>query len=155
MTPVSTEDLRRLAQTLRSEIPLAAAMEIEAAFFDARGLCLRAPLAPNINHKLTAFGGSLANAATLAGWGLVQILVRDVGFPVIVVIQECRVQYLKPVLSDIEALALLPDAVPVEKFLRTLARHGRARLALEARIPAEGEPAVIFSGQFVATRHGW
>ncbi len=115
---------------------------------------LRAPLAPNINHKLTAFGGSLANAATLAGWGLVQLLVRDLGFSVIVVIQECRVQYLKPVLSGIEALALMPDAERIDKFLRTLTRHGRARLEIEARIPAAGEPAVIFSGQFVATRHG-
>lgn len=154
MISVTPDDLRRLTQTLRSEIPLAAAMGIEAAFSDARGLCLRAPLAPNINHKLTAFGGSLANAATLAGWGLVQLLVRDLGFPVIVVIQECRVQYLKPVLSDIEALALRPDAATIEKFLRTLARHGRARLALEARTPAAGEPAVIFNGQFVASCHG-
>lgn len=154
MTPVSTDDLRRLTQTVRREIPLAGAMEIEALFFDARGLCLRAPLAPNVNHKLTAFGGSLANVATLAGWGLVQLLVRELGFPVIVVIQECRVQYLQPVASDIEALALLPDADRIDKFLRTLTRHGRARLEIDAHIPANGEPAVIFSGQFVATRHG-
>lgn len=153
MIAVSTDDLHRLTRTLQSEIPLARAMKVEASLFDARGLCLRAPLAPNINHKLTAFGGSLANVATLAGWGLVQLLVRDLGFPVIVVIQECRVQYLKPVVSDIEALALMPDAVRIDKFLRTLTRHSRARLELEAQIPAEGEPAVVFSGQFVATRH--
>ncbi len=154
MISVSADDLHRLTRTLQTEIPLARAMEIEAFRFDARGLCLRAPLAPNLNHKLTAFGGSLANVATLAGWGLVQLLVRELGFPVIVVIQECRVQYRKPVVSDIEALALLPDTVRIDKFLRTLARHGRARLELDARIPAEGDPAVIFSGQFVASRHG-
>ena len=153
MIAVSTDDLHRLTRTLQSEIPLARAMKVEASLFDARGLCLRAPLAPNINHKLTAFGGSLANVAALAGWGLVQLLVRDLGFPVVVVIQDCRVQYLKPVVSDIEALALLPDVVRIDKFLRTLTRHGRARLELEAHIPAADEPAVIFSGQFVAARH--
>lgn len=153
MIPVSSGDLRHLTETLHREIPLARAMEAEASSFDARGLALHAPLAPNINHKSTAFGGSLANVATLACWGLTQLLVRDAGFPVVVVIQECRVQYLKPVLSDIEALALLPAETSIEKFLRTLARHGRARIELEARIPAAGEPTVIFRGQFVATHH--
>ena len=153
MISVSPDDLHRLTETLHREIPLARAMNIDASFFDARGLGLRAPLAPNINHKSTAFGGSLANIATLVGWGLVQLLVRDSGFPVVVVIQECRVQYLKPVLTDIEALALFPAETSVEKFLRTLARHGRARIELEARIPSAGEPAVMFIGQFVATGH--
>lgn len=143
------KDLRELERALHAEIPLTRAMGVTVARFDATGLTLCAPLAPNINHKSTAFGGSLATLATLAGWGLLQLLLREQQ-PVTVVIQESNVQYLRPVAEDMQATCCLPQADELEKFLRSLARRGIARIDLEVLIPAEGETAVQFYGRFVA-----
>jgi len=149
MLAPSLDTLADLERTLHAEIPLTRAMGVTVARFDAAGLTLRAPLEPNINHKSTAFGGSLATLATLAGWGLLQLLLRDQR-PVTVVIQESRIQYLRPVAEDLQATCALPRAGELEKFLQRLARKGMARIELEVLIPAGGATAVTFHGLFVA-----
>jgi thioesterase domain-containing protein len=145
------EQLRALERVLHTEIPLTQAMGVRVVRFDTHGLTLGAPLAPNLNHKHTAFGGSLAALATLSGWGMMQLLLAGFGRPVTVVIQENSIQYLQPVEQDFEATCALPDAAARDRFLRTLQRHGRARLALDAVIPAAGQDAVRFRGLYVAS----
>jgi thioesterase domain-containing protein len=144
-----TDALRELEHLLHAEIPLTRAMGVTVAHFDNTGLTLRAPLEPNINHKSTAFGGSLATLATLAGWGLLQLVLRERP-PVTVVVQECSVQYLRPVAEDLRATCAMPQAEKLEKFLRLLARKGMARIELEVLIQAADETAVKFRGWFVA-----
>jgi thioesterase domain-containing protein len=147
--------LRALEHTLHTEIPLTRAMGVSVRRFDADGLVLGAPLALNINHKKTAFGGSLATLATLAGWGLLQLLLREHG-PVTVVIQENQTHYLKPVVQDFEAICPLPPEAVREKFFAALTRKGMARIELDVTIPAAAGPAVLFHGRFVTldkTRH--
>jgi len=149
MRSLGNETLHELERTLHTEIPLARAMGVTVAQFGVMGLTLRAPLAPNINHKSTAFGGSLATLATLAGWGLLQLLLREHS-PVTVVIQESRIQYLRPVAEDLQATCAMPLAGELERFLRNLTRKGMARIELEVLIPAGNETAVKFHGRFVA-----
>ncbi len=150
MRPLGDEALHELERTLHAEIPLTRAMDVRVVRADQNGLVLAAALAPNLNHKKTAFGGSLNSLATLACWGLIQLLVREHGQAITVVIQESSVQFLKPVMQDFEATCPLPSAPVTERFLHMLERKGRARLALDAVIRAEGEIALRFHGQFVA-----
>jgi len=149
MLTVSTDALCELERLLHAEIPLTRAMGVTVAHFDTTGLTLRAPLEPNINHKSTAFGGSLATLATLAGWGLLKLVLREQS-PVTVVIQESRVRYLLPVTHDFSATVLPPAPGDIEKFLAQLKRHGVARIDLAATIPAGDRVAVHFEGRFVA-----
>ncbi len=150
MIAPSRETLADLERILYAEIPLTRAMQVRVLRADQNGLALGAALAPNLNHKKTAFGGSLNSLATLACWGSIQLLVRDRGQAITIVIQESSVQFLKPVTRDFEAVCPPPPASVIEKFLRTLERKGRARLALEATIRTDGEIALHFHGQFVA-----
>jgi len=144
------DTLTDLERILHAEIPVTRAMGVTLARYDEHGLALAAPLAPNLNHKKTAFGGSLNSLATLACWGLIQLLVHGRGPAITVVIQESSVQYLKPVMRDFEAVCpLLPEPV-TERFLRALDRKGRARLVLDSEIRTDGDIAVRFRGQFVA-----
>ncbi|MBS1246876.1 MAG: thioesterase domain protein, partial [Proteobacteria bacterium] len=108
MHPVGNEQLKELERTLHAEIPLTRAMGVRVVRADQYGLVLGAALAPNLNHKKTAFGGSLNSLATLACWGLIQLLLRDRGWAITVVIQESSVQFLKPVMRDFEAVCPLP-----------------------------------------------
>lgn len=146
----SSETLADLERLLHAEIPLTRAMQVRVLRSDRNGLALGAALTPNLNHKQTAFGGSLNSLATLACWGLIHLLVRDHGQTITVVIQESSVQFLKPVTRDFEALCSPPPAPVIEKFLHMLERKGRARLTLDATIRTDGEIALRFRGQFVA-----
>ena len=137
-----------LEHTLHSEIPLSQAMGIRVTNYDGASLCLTAPLAPNINHKSTAFGGSLYSVAVLCGWGLLHIKLAEMGCRKHIVIQDGHIRYLLPVNTDMQAECRL-DGSAFERFTQTLKKHGRARLALNASILQNGRTAVTFIGSYV------
>src|SRR3546814_17074004 len=51
-------------------MPPVRAMAVQVVSVTPDRVCLRAPLAANVNDKGCAFGGSIAGLMTLAGWGL-------------------------------------------------------------------------------------
>ena len=57
-----------LQRRIVGEFAVAKHMGIVVESADDSAVVLRAPLAPNANHKGTAFGGSLYSVAVLAGW---------------------------------------------------------------------------------------
>jgi thioesterase domain-containing protein len=126
-------------------------MGIRVAHFDGASLILDAPLDPNLNHKSTAFGGSLYSIAVLCGWGLLHLKLAEARLHKHIVIQESNIRYLHPVVQDLHAECRLDDAA-FKHFLRTLERHGRARLSLDVIISQGNRPAVEFSGRYVV--HG-
>lgn len=140
-----------LQATLRHEIPLSGAMGLEVAGYDGESLTLRAPLAPNINHKSTAFAGSLNAVATLTGWGLIWLITHEQRLPSVIVIQEHTTRYLRPVGQDFAATCHAPPARQIERFLTALRQRGRARLPLTIEIiTGDGQIAVTFTGRYVA-----
>lgn len=141
--------LSHLEQTLHHEIPLTRAMGIRVVSFNEQGLMLSAPLSANINHKHTAFGGSLATLTTLAAWGLLHLLLREHP-PATIVIQDSHTRYQRPVTDDFTATCALPDNEVLATFVETLKRRGVARIDLTAGIPVGSRPAVEFEGRFVA-----
>lgn len=142
----------RLQVALAREIPLSRAMGIKVASWDGRTVRLAAPIAPNVNHKATVFGGSLSAAATLAGWSALWLLLDANGLMEQVVIQDASIAYRHPVTGDFTVECTLPDARVIERFLATLRERGRARLELEARVASADRDLVTFRGRYVAMR---
>ena len=136
---------------LHDHIPLSAEMGVEVRSIDDSGVRLWAPLSANVNHQSTVFGGSAAALAILAGWTLMWVRLREVGFPGGIVIQRSSIEYLSPLHSDFEAFCSAPSPADWEKFRGTLERRGRARLVLHAELHSEGERGGTFHGTYVAT----
>lgn len=125
---------QQLEATLHEEIPLTLAMGLHVANYQNGTLILTAPLAPNINHKQTAFGGSLYSVAVLTGWGLLHLQLKQHRLEGHIVIATSHMQYEKPVASDITAQCKMPPAPTWDQFLKTYERRGRARITLEIGI---------------------
>jgi thioesterase domain-containing protein len=111
---------------------------------------LTAPPGPNHNHLGTAFGGSLATAAILAGYTLLWLEPGDRGSHI--VIQESHLRYKAPVRGDIRAVAPRLEEKTLQTFRGTYQRTGKARLTLAISILSEGKICVEFTGTFVALR---
>ena len=94
-----SERAKALERTLRKNIPLTAAMAVRVVRADGDSVVLAAPLAPNINHHRTFFGGSAATLATLTAWGLAEEKLRDDGLTAHLVIQRSTMEYLEPAVS--------------------------------------------------------
>jgi thioesterase domain-containing protein len=135
---------------LHAQIPLARALAVRVASLSEAALRLEAPLAPNLNHRQTAFGGSVASVAILAGWGwLLARLAARMPVPRLV-IQEQTVEYLAPIDADFAAECRAPDAGAWQRFERALDTRGRGRLALAAEVSCGGRHAAAFRGLYVA-----
>lgn len=143
--------LDELDRTLQDEIPLTRAIGIHPAWEDG-ALVLAAPLAPNVNHKDTAFAGSLASVATLAGWSFLWLVLRREELVGKIVIQDCSVRYLRPVTAEIQARCAGPEPSTMQSFVTTFRKRGRARIQLRAEIREEGQLAVELVGRYVAHR---
>ncbi|HEU5347176.1 MAG TPA: thioesterase domain-containing protein [Ktedonobacterales bacterium] len=142
---------RELEEVLHHEIPLSQQMGLTVHRYDGVCLSLRAPLAPNVNHKATAFAGSLTAVATLTGWGATWLMLREQGLRGTVVIQESNTRYLLPVGNDFIATCQMPTPLTIERFLAGLRRRGKARLPLAVKIlDDDGRVAVAFTGKYVA-----
>lgn len=144
----------RLQAALAREIPLSRAIGITVASWDGRTVRLAVPLAPNVNHQDTAFGGSLSAAATLAGWSALWLLLDAHGLQHRVVIQDASIEYRHPVRADFSVACTLPEAATVARFLSTLRERDRARLALVATVGCPDDELVRFEGRYVALRDG-
>jgi thioesterase domain-containing protein len=151
MNTRSEQRAASLERYMHAQIPLVAQMQVKVAALDDSGLTLTAPLAPNINHERTAFGGSLASLMTLACWGYLWLLLEE-EMPLHIVVNEARVNYLKPVSTDLDALCPPPAAALMEKFRQTLARRGKARIELDAEMLQDGMPAARYTGSFAVYR---
>jgi len=148
-------DSRYLESILHHDIPLTREMGLKVLDWQARQLRLFLPLAANVNHKSTMFGGSLYCGAVLGGWGWLHLGLREEGIEDgHIVIQEGQISYPLPVTRDATVVCDAPDDKTWHRFLATYRRYGRARLALKTRVMNSGseETAVQFEGQYVLHR---
>lgn len=144
-TPESTE------YYLHEHIPLSREMGVAVVSCGAGGVTLSAPLAPNVNHRHTAFGGSVSALAILAAWTLVHTRLQSVG-AYQVVIQSNAIEYRAPVLGEFEARCAAPANAEWERFEQTLTRRGKARLSLGVDVYTGAVLAAVFRGEYVALK---
>lgn len=115
---------------------------------------LRAALAPNLNHRSTAFGGSVASLAVLAGWSMLRIGLDDVTPVPQIVVQRSTVEYTAPIRSDYDAICRRPSNETWQRFMQAFMRRGRGRLRLLVDVACEGEAVGHLTGEFVAMSSG-
>lgn len=147
--------MHELEAILHHDIPLTREMGLTVQGWAQRRLVLSLPLAPNVNHKHTMFGGSLYCGAVLAGWGWLHLALREAGVEGgHIVIQQGQIDYPLPVTGDAMVLCEAPSEALWARFLKSWARHGRARIELHTQVRNLGsdQDAVRFSGQFVLHR---
>jgi thioesterase domain-containing protein len=135
---------------LKTQIPLINHMGFKPLQYDGQSLGMGAELAPNVNDKGTGFGGSLATVATLCGWSLVTLHLRDIGRDDDVVIRDSHLEYLRPVTGDFIARTRLPDADTVAAFDARMGEKGRARLDLVIEVFCGDEVAMRLNGSYTA-----
>ncbi len=145
-------DAHALQAYLHRHIPVSQAMGITVLSASLETIVLRAALAPNLNHRSTAFGGSVASLAVLAGWSLLRLGLDSFTPTPQIVIQRSSMEYAAPIEADFVAICRRPDGAVWERFMRAFERRGRGRLEVQVAVEAEDRPAAHLQGGFVALR---
>ncbi len=139
---------------IRDSMPLADAMDLHLLGHDQDSLTLGAPLTPNVNDKGCAFGGSLSSLMTLAGWAFLVMRLHAESMDCDVFVAQSDARYLAPVWSGFSAQARLAPDSSWPRFVNTLRRRGKARIAVSCHIPGDtpDRPAATMQAAFVAKR---
>ena len=145
--------LERLTQTLHHEIPLSQTLGISLLDYVDYKLRVTAPLALNINHKQTAFGGSLYAVAVLAGWSVVNLRLAeyDESLPgrCEVVIYHSDMRYLNGVNGDFVATVAQSPTLREERFIQRLLRHGKMSCTESIEVEQAGEVKARLTAKYV------
>ena len=133
-------------------IPMVRAMQVALGEMHPEAVRLHAPLAPNLNDKGCAFGGSLVSLMTLAGWALVTARLHDAGFAETeVFVADSEVKYKAPLWDDLIAEVVAAEGESLEDFVAAFAQKGKARITVEARVPLpDGGVATSMRARYAA-----
>ena len=143
MTP---DDLEKY---LHSNIPLSRMMGVQVKVAAPEQVLLAAPLAPNINHHQSVFGGSGAALATLSAWALLHLRLAHERIDAQLVIQRSSMEYDRPIPGDFEAVCRFTEEEAWQRFRSTLERRGRARITVKAYLLHAAVEMGSFMGDFV------
>jgi thioesterase domain-containing protein len=139
-----------LEKYLHDHIPISKAMQVVVVQARPEAVILSAPLAPNINHRDTVFGGSASAVAILASWSLLHTRLSSEGITSRLVIQRNTMSYERPIDGTFTAEAAIASAEAWEQFLRLLKRRGKARITVTSVLHFAGQVAGRLEGEFVA-----
>jgi thioesterase domain-containing protein len=148
--PTVSPAAREIERYLHANIPLSTAMGLQVLAASRTRVTIFAPLAPNINHRSTAFGGSVSAVAILAGWAWLHLALHEARLSPRVVIQRNSIEYLAPVQGDFTSTSVGLAPAAFDKFVRQLGRVGKARATIAAEIIFDGKVAATLSGDYVA-----
>lgn len=143
-------DAQQIKRYLYAHIPLSQAMALDVRAASTECVRLSAPLAPNINHRETAFGGSVSALAILSAWTLLYIRLDAARLATRLVIQSNIMRYEAPVTGEFFTAAALKDEEQWDRFLMILRRRGRARITVVSTVSCKGAMVGEFEGEFVA-----
>lgn len=143
-------ELREAEEFFHRKIPLTRAMGVRVVSDDERSFVVEAPVALNYNHLHTAFGGSINAVATLAGYGLLWMELREDAAHVVVA--QSSIRFFRAVRVTIRAVCAKPDAQELAAFVSTLRMTGKAKMTLRVTVEENDIAAAEFEATFVALR---
>lgn len=152
MTNVDARTAQLEAHILQ-HIPLTRAMGLHIGRYSGTELEMTAPLAPNINDKGCAFGGSMTALLTLAGWGLIELGLRGAGLHCDIFVGDSQVRYREPVWGELRGIARFVEGDALARLLAALRAGGKGRVDVACEIAGSAAPAATLTARFFARVH--
>ncbi len=148
----------RLQNEIDQTIPLVRALAPVVSQASDGIVSFRTPLAPNINDKGCAFGGSLASLMTLACWSVLRVETWAQDLPAEIFVHTSKIVYRAPIWGDFLVRASATPAA-LASFVDTLKTANKAALILHAEVyaidahgHATGECTATLEARFVGMK---
>ncbi|WP_293755906.1 bifunctional GNAT family N-acetyltransferase/hotdog fold thioesterase [uncultured Paraglaciecola sp.] len=134
-----------LESTWHETIPISKQMGIKLHQYTGRTLETRASLNKNINLHGTMFAGSIFSLATLTGWGMIFLQLKEKGLDGEIVLGDGNIHYHKPITMQPRALCNIES---LNGNFDLLAKDKKCNIKLNVAILDGDNPVAEFSGVF-------
>jgi len=128
------------------QIPITQLMGIRVFQYTGETFETRASLNPNMNLHGTMFAGSIYSLATLTGWGLVHLLMKEQKVEGDIVLADANIHYHKPVTELPRSVAKFED---VSGDFAPLTEGKKARMKVLVEVLDDTVPVAKFDGEYV------
>ncbi len=135
---------------LYESIPITKYLGVEVREYSDLSLKLFAPLENNINHRDSAFAGSISSLVILSGWTLLHLKLLEAGIDCHLVIQKSTIDFLLPAHSDFETECIIPNEDVWDVFLYMLQKKNKSRIILKSQVSSEDKIIGSHEGVYVA-----
>ncbi len=128
------------------QIPITQLMGIRVYQYTGSTFETRAALNPNMNLHGTMFAGSIYSLATLTGWGLVHLMMKEQKIDGDIVLADADIHYHKPVTELPRSIANFEN---IEGDFKLLEQDKKARITVKVEVLDDVRPVAEFVGQYV------
>jgi thioesterase domain-containing protein len=135
-----------LQQAWHEHIPLSEKMGVRISQYTGQKFITTMPEIGNQNPHHTLFAGSLFSLATLTGWGLIWLLLRERQLGGTIILADAHIRYTTPVTGRPRAEA---DLGSLSGDLDRLARGRKARVQLEVSLYGNERKGAVFNGIYL------
>ncbi|MFT6269047.1 MAG: thioesterase domain-containing protein [Alphaproteobacteria bacterium] len=136
---------RELQNMWHDQIPITEHMGIRLHQYTERTIETRASLNKNINPHGSMFAGSVYSLATLTGWGMLFLLLKQKGFSGEIVLGDASIKYHKPITIKPRGICNIESVKIKFNFLE---RKKRCPASLRVDIYDADKVVAEFSGQY-------
>ncbi|CNI97017.1 MULTISPECIES: fatty acid biosynthesis protein FabY [Yersinia] len=136
----------QLQQAWYDHIPLSEKMGVRISQYTGQRFVTTMPEAGNQNPHHTLFAGSLFSLATLTGWGLIWLLLRERHLGGTIILADAHIRYKAPITGRPRAVAELSS---LRGSLDRLARGRRAIVQLDVNLFGDEDTGSVFSGTYM------
>ncbi len=136
-------------QYIETNIPITKAMGMSINVLNRNEVRVGLPLARNLNHHGSAFGGSIESLFFVTGWAFIQLLTENMTPEPLIVGRRGRVSFTGAIRKDFEARLHIPSEEVTDVFLQELKNKGKARITARSFIEMDGKICAEFEGDFV------
>jgi len=136
---------KALQKTWAETIPITEHMGIKLYQYTGRTLETRASLNKNINVHGTMFAGSIFSLATLTGWGMIHLQLKERDLKGEIVLGDGDIHYHKPITMKPRAICNIEG---LSGKFKPLEKGEKARFELNVDILDDETPVAEFQGVF-------
>lgn len=136
---------KELQSTWHEQIPISEHMGIKLYKYTERTIETRASLNKNINLHGTMFAGSIYSLATLTGWGMIFLQLKQKGLSGEIVLGDANIHYNKPITMRPRAVCNIETVRAKFEFLK---KNKKCPVSLNVDIYDEDTPVASFTAQY-------
>ncbi|MDX5629911.1 MULTISPECIES: fatty acid biosynthesis protein FabY [unclassified Brenneria] len=136
----------QLQQAWYQRIPLSEKMGVRISQYTGQKFITTMPETGNQNPHHTLFAGSMFSLATLTGWGLIWLLLRERHLGGTIILADAHIRYSTPITGRPSAVA---DLGSLSGDLDRLARGRKARVQLNVELFGDDRKGSLFEGVYI------
>ncbi|MDA3850430.1 MAG: YiiD C-terminal domain-containing protein [Spirochaetaceae bacterium] len=139
---------KKITRYIYKEIPQLRFQRIKVLQYSGQGVTTCIPWKLNKNVHKTIYAGSLSSQLIITSWLQVKASCDALGFKVSIVLQNCSINYLKPVKESSMAYSKVPSKDDLNSLIKDLKDSGRGRIKVSSFTKEQGIIQDSFEGIF-------